>query len=950
MRIATLTRSFAAGEITPELFGRIDLTKYQTGLKTCRNFEVLPHGPVANSPGFEYILETKNSAKQSVLIPFIFNTTQAYQLEFGDQYIRFHTQAGTVLEAGGAITAITQANPGVVTQNAHGYTNGQVVFLSGIGGMTQLNGRFAVVTNKAANTYELFYFDGTKINTTAYGAYTAGGAGARVYEIASPYLEADLQDLHYTQSADVMTITHPSYDKRELKRIGATNWTLSVISFAQIQVPEANPIILKVGAAGTPKLAEYLVSFVSANTLEESVSYYPRFNAQFGGATATITGVTNAINPVFTTAGAHLLAVNDVVAVRGVTGLNGFFDYYVGIVSAVPTGVTFTLMDLITRFSIDTTTFSAYGAGSGTMIKLVSLTGYTGVNPGVFTTNANHGFVSGDPVAVEGAVLGGISAPQFSLVVDTVPSATTFTLKDGTTGLALDMTPYAGLGTASGLARMVGVYNDLTVAGQSNNIKMATGLTLVPSFPLPSSTVFLRYNVYKKLNGLYGFIGASVIPGTFVDNNILPDLTFTPQIANNPFSSVNNYPGAVGYWQGRRWFAGSNNAPQGVFATKSGTESNPTYRIPGLADDAIQVQLKARRADTIRHIIPGTDLLLLTSGGEWKINSSGQGPVTPSNISYTPEDYVGSSNVTPIVIGGSVLYSQDRGCRVRELNFVWQQQNYRSTDLSVMAPHLFDAFTIKSMAYTRAPYSFAWSVRSDGVLLGLTYVPDQQVAAWFHRDTNGFFESVCSTPEGTEDVLYAIIRRVINGRTVRYFERQRTRQLSALASSFFVDAGSTYNGAPATTISGFYHLENTPVTVLADGAVVPGLTVLNGSITLPQAASLVSGGLGYNCDLETLPLSYEAAALGQGVTKNVDEVMLRVHQSSSIKIGPSLTKLTEVKQRTTEPWGSPPSLVSEMLPVKINPSWNQDGGIAIRQANPLPLMVLSMSLKVAVGG
>src|SRR5260221_13274564 len=124
MRIATLTRSFAAGEITPELFGRIDLTKYQTGLKTCRNFEVLPHGPEANSPGFEYILETKNSTKQSVLIAFIFNTAQAYQMEFGDQYIRFHTQAATVLEVSDAITAIIQSNPGMVKQNAHGYNNG----------------------------------------------------------------------------------------------------------------------------------------------------------------------------------------------------------------------------------------------------------------------------------------------------------------------------------------------------------------------------------------------------------------------------------------------------------------------------------------------------------------------------------------------------------------------------------------------------------------------------------------------------------------------------------------------------------------------------------------------------------------------------------------------------------------------------------------------------------
>jgi len=944
MRIATLTRSFAAGEITPELFGRIDLTKYQTGLKTCRNFEVLPHGPVVNSPGFEYILETKNSAKQSVLIPFIFNTAQAYQLEFGDQYIRFHTQAGTVLEAGGAITAITQANPGVVTQNAHGYANGDTVFLSGIGGMTQLNGRFAVVTNKAANTYELFYFDGTKINTTAYGAYTAGGTGARVYEIATPYIEADLADLHYTQSADVMTIVHPSYDKRELKRLGAVNWTLTPISLAQIAVPtnSADPIMFTVGGGGTPTLQEYLITFVVNSTLEESQSYRPRMHT-LTGAVVGIIGVTNANPGVFQTAAPTGIVVGEILALSNIAGLDGWFGYFIGAVFSVIDATHFTIRRLTSLVGLDTSALSPYGGGGTTQGIAGWIQGATNANPGVFTTNVAHGFVVNDPVVIESLQGMALPQPYFGLV-NSVPSPTTFSLKDEITGVALNTTALGAATAFTGLARLVGVYNDLTVAGHNNSVRLVAA-------PLPSNVTFSRYNIYKKLNGLFGFIGSSSLPGTFIDNNILPDATFAPPVANDPISSANNFPSAVGYWQGRRWFAGTNNAPQGVFATRSGTESNLTFRIPGLADDAIQVQLKARRADTIRHIVPGTDLLLLTSGGEWKINSSGQGPTTPSNISYTPEDYIGASNVSPVVVGGSVLYPQDRGCRVRELNFVWQQQSYRSTDLSVMAPHLFDTFTIKSMAYTRAPYSFAWSVRSDGVLLGLTYVPDQQVAAWFHRDTNGFFESVCATPEGTEEVLYAIVKRIINGRTVRYFERQRTRQLTTLASSFFVDAGSTYNGAPVTTLSGgLYHLEGAAVAVLADGAVIPGLVVANGSITLPQAASVVSIGLGYNCDLETLPLSYEAAALGQGVTKNVDEVMLRVYQSSTIKVGPSLAKLREIKQRTTEPWGSPPNMVSGMLPVKIDPSWNQDGGIAIRQENPLPLTVLSMSLKVAVGG
>lgn len=947
MRIATLTRSFAAGEISPELFGRIDLTKFQTGLKTCRNFQVLPHGPVVNSPGFDYILETKNSAKHSVLIPFIFNTSQAYQLEFGDQYIRFHTQAGTVLEAGKPISNITRANPGVVTEIGHGYNNGDTVFISGVVGMTQINGRFAVVAGVGANNYQLTYFDGTNIDTTNYSVYTAGGTGARVYEIASPYLEADLQDIHYTQSADVMTLTHPSYDKRELKRIGATNWTLSVISFAQILVAEADATVTNVGGAGgTPKLAEYQIAFVSAGTLEESASYRPRSHTLFGAST-TISAVTNANPGVFTTSAPTSIAIGDVLILTGVAGLSGWFDFFVGIVVTVPTASTFTIRKLNSVLAVDTSGLSAFGVGGVAAVQGINgkISAMTSANPGVFTTVPAHGFVIGDPVTIEGLQC----APDFAFskpyvgVINTIPSATTFTVRDEITGVVLDTTGYVPVAPVTGLVRILGIYNDLTVAGHSNNIR------LVPA-PLPSAVTFLRYNIYKKFNGLFGFVGASSIPGTFIDNNISPSFAQTPSIPNDPISTVNNYPGESGYWQGRRWFAGTNNSPQGLFATRSGTESNMTYTIPSQDDNSITVRLRARRADTIRHIVPLSDLILLTSGGEWKI--PGSTVVTPSSLSYNPEDYIGASNVKPVVTGGSVLYAQDRGGRVRELNFVWQQQGYRSSDLSVMAPHLFDTFTIMSAAYTRAPYSFAWFARSDGVLLGLTYVQEQQVAAWHHRDTSGFFESVCATPEGTEDVLYAIIKRTVNGRTVRYFERQRTRNFGGvLANAFFMDAGATYNGAPATTISGLYHLEGTPVAVLADGVVIPNLVVVNGAIVLPAAASVVSVGLGYVSQLETLPLASEAIpAGGQGATKNVDEVIFRVNQSSDIFIGPRFNDLREVKQRTTEPYGSPPGLMTGIVRQKIDPSWNEDGTVCLQQSNPLPVTILSMSLKVAIGG
>jgi hypothetical protein len=239
------------------------------------NFWVLPHGPVQNRPGFAYINEVKDSTKKVRLIPFSYSTTQTYILEFGPSYIRFHTNGGTLLEAAKNITGITQP-AGVITSAAHGFANGQWVYLAAIGGMTQLNGRFAVVSDAAANTFRIKDFAGNYITTGTYGAYTAGGTASRVYEIATTYAEADLFDLHYTQSADVLTIVHPTYPPREVKRLGATNWTISDISFVPTISSPSLPLATPLPVSGVDR-TRYKVTSIAQEGLEESIPDSPAY-------------------------------------------------------------------------------------------------------------------------------------------------------------------------------------------------------------------------------------------------------------------------------------------------------------------------------------------------------------------------------------------------------------------------------------------------------------------------------------------------------------------------------------------------------------------------------------------------------------------------------------------------------------------------------------------------
>lgn len=376
-----------------------------------------------------------------------------------------------------------------------------------------------------------------------------------------------------------------------------------------------------------------------------------------------------------------------------------------------------------------------------------------------------------------------------------------------------------------------------------------------------------------------------------------------------------------------------------------------SYSLPIRDDDRIAFRVAAREANTIRHIVPLTQLLLLTSSAEWRVTSVNSDAITPNTISVRPQSYVGASNVQPIIINNTLLYGAARGGHVRELAYSWQANGFVTGDLSLRSPHLFDTYDIVDMAYSKAPMPVAWFVSTSGKLLGITYVPEQQVGAWHQHDTDGAFESCTTVAEGQEDVLYCIVRRTINGQSKRYIERLHSRQFTAPADAFFVDCGLTYSGAPVTTISGLSHLEGKVVNILADGAVHPQRTVSGGSITLDNAASKVQVGLPITADLQTLPVAAQIdGSFGQGRMKNVNKAWLRVYRSSGILVGPDASQLTEAKQRTTEPYGSPPALKSEEIPVMVTPSWSDSGQVFVRQSDPLPLTIVSLTTEVAIGG
>lgn len=275
MTTAVIQTAFTGGEVSPDLYGRVDMAKFHLGASTCRNCFISYRGGAFSRAGSLFVGQSKQPgvAPRPRLINFQFSNDQGYALEWGEKYVRFIQNGAYIAEGQKAITAITRASPGVVTIPTHGYSNGDWIFLFNIVGMTQLNNGVYIVDNATTNTLTLKFLTGNPVDTSAFSAYISGGFAARIYTLTTPYAAADLPALKFTQSADVMTLTHTSYPTQNLKRFGATNWTITPITFASVI---AAPATISASASKTtssdPTQYQFEVTAVDQATGQESVA------------------------------------------------------------------------------------------------------------------------------------------------------------------------------------------------------------------------------------------------------------------------------------------------------------------------------------------------------------------------------------------------------------------------------------------------------------------------------------------------------------------------------------------------------------------------------------------------------------------------------------------------------------------------------------------------------
>lgn len=483
-----------------------------------------------------------------------------------------------------------------------------------------------------------------------------------------------------------------------------------------------------------------------------------------------------------------------------------------------------------------------------------------------------------------------------------------------------------------------------------------------------------EYYIYKDpyQNGTFGFIGTATGQTSFKDIGFLPDFANTPPLPRVLFTTTDNFPSVAAYYQQRRFFANTNLNPDAVFGSRTGLPSNFNISSPLQEDDAITFRIAGNQHNPVRQLVGLKTLVVMTDAGEWTVGQA-KVPIAPNSIPADQETYVGVSSLRPVIVGNSIIYVQARGSIVRDVQFDLQVEGLAGRDLTVFAAHLFDSFTMVRVDYQQTPNSIVWVVRSDGTLLGLTYLREQDVFGWHRHDTGaaGIFVDVCVVPEPGEDVVYLLVRRTIGGVFVRYIEKLERRQIINFnVDSFFVDAGLTYSGAPATTIAGLDHLNGQVVSVVADGKVIfngdpltlvapdtiATYTVAAGTIpkVLATPASVIHAGLPIQfADVETLDMDVQSSAIAPGIVrdklKNLGALSVLLATSArTFLAGPDVAHLTKVRLKVFEANAGAAFTGQEELNVVQN--FNTYGRVTIRQVDPLPLTILGIMPSVELGG
>ena len=920
VRASPNLNAFDAGEFAPILEGRIDLTRYNSGCRILENFLPLVVGPAVRRPGTHFIASTRYPDKRSVLLPFQYSTEQAYALELGDLYVRFYRNDGPLLEAGKAITGAIQANPVVLTITGHGYQNGDDIEVLGIAGMTELNGRRFRVAAATADTVALTDQHGANIDGTGYRAYASGGSAFRVYTLATPYQEQDLAALKYAQSVDTLYLTHSDYVPRKLQRYGATNWVLSPIDFVD------GPYLPLNSSQATLTPAATAGSGISLSSTTSK----------------TMTGATdNGAGAIRITATAHGWATGDRVVIAGVTG-------------TVEANGTWTVTRVTANtFDLNGSAFANAWISGGT------------IKPAIFQATdlgrlirLKHGTTWG-----------------WAKIVS-------YTSEQSVT---VDILSAFGAATATSDWRL-GLYSQ--GGGYPSCVTFYEGRLFFGGCPLTPTRI--DGSASPDSGGInYETFAPSSASGVVADSNAVAYPLDSGDV-NNVLWMKDDEKGLLVGTKGGEWLVRANAlgdalTPTNVKAVRGTTFGSYENAQPvRTGKDVIFIQRKQRKARNLNYTyetdgFQAGDLTLLSphitqsglgqiayqaepSGWVWCVRGDGQVAV----LAYDrDEQKIGWSRV---VFGGFADAARTLPAACESLCAIPDPNDARD-EVWIVVQRMIDGVTERTVELLAADWEAgddqerAFYVDAGLVFDGAQATTLQPGAGADQKSATGVTFTAGAAVFAPTDVGSMISRR--------YFDRSDADPEDPAASGRWRTARATITAYVSATVvtalidapfpdlssipsdgwrlssdllGNLWHLEGETISINAEGATHPDITVTNGEAQLARGVGYAVAGLKCPARLQTMRLEAGASdGTAQGKTKRINEVTVRLVQTLGGEAGADFDTMAPLQYRTSAvPLGEPPPIADGDARLPWNRGYDTKARLALRQAQPFPMTVIAI--------
>lgn len=923
-----LQPAFTGGEISAEVANRVDLDKYQLAVLQAYNCLIKPHGPIYRRPGMKYMARTKYSDKACILVPFNGTDNTDYLLEIGEKYIRVHK-------------------------------------------------------------------NGLYINI----------------EVVTPYTADMLQDLRFVQSADTIFIASGKYPVKQLARYSDTDWRFADFEITDMYFDESTSLENYSGISYTVP---------GSYTFQPTVTgeYQIDISGAGGGGGGGVTWRRHGEHQTYNYCASGGAGGNGERIIKTVTlsketsytikvgsgGSGGAYAYSAG-------NYEDTTATSGTK-GADSTACGLTGRGGGAGGGGSRMYGEDGYYSNVGTQGVTYGAgggAAGGAGGIKGSPNGKAGANGWVKILYTGNKELTPSGTQGDITLTSNKNIFASSKPGAYIklkqeiaSKTVSASNGTTERVRvGENWKVISHGTWEGSFTIEKSDDGESWKEYRKYTSKSDYnpseSGSVTEPVflravcTITSGTCTVDLTamaynaegvvklteitsdstakahvekelgstdMTTNFLWGAWSEEFGYPQTLCFFQDRLCFGGTKKQPYMVWMSRTGDYGNfSVEKASGTVtdDSAVALAFVSRKQFKILHLIASTDLIVLTAGNEWTV--SGSDTVTPSKAVPKMQTTRGCSTVEPLMIGGRIVFVQGRGSTVRDMAYSYETDSYGGNDLTLLAKHIIENVQIVDSAYKQEPDSTIYFVRSDGTMACLSYIMEQKVYAWSTIETQGKIEAVAAVQEGDEDIIYLVVKREINGVTVRNIEYLAKNPAKSNNPDDYIMLDNAIEYSTAEKSSGETEIDaaelaGEKVTVIGDGRMYSGLTVSqDGTVTLPAAVQHAFIGLPYRSIVELPNVEIKTGdGTMQGRKKQISNCILRLSNSLGGMVGPDINTMDLMNYDEQ-------NVVSDIklftgdkhmtLPIG---GFNNEGRVIIVTDEPYPFNLLAVVREVSFGG